>query len=101
MDVTAGETAPKRWLPPRRRSIDLEDLEEILTDRLSPPRDLTRFIAAMRAKPRPAPPPVPRKLQPAASREECAQCGIPGFKGCAHQAPFVPADPGLLKVLSC
>lgn len=30
----------------------------------------------------------PRALQPAESREACSRCGIPGSKGCAHQAPY-------------
>ena len=28
---------------------------------------------------------------PAASRDPCFQCGVPGFRGCEHQAPFEPA----------
>jgi len=29
----------------------------------------------------------------AASREPCFRCGIPGARGCAHQAPFEPLPP--------
>lgn len=39
-------------------------------------------------------------LEPALSRESCGRCGIPGWKGCAHQAAYVddraePARRGL------
>jgi hypothetical protein len=30
-------------------------------------------------------------LVPAPSREECRRCGIPGWKGCAHQLPYEDA----------
>lgn len=30
-----------------------------------------------------------RPLEPAPSRDECLRCGIPGWKGCDHQLPFI------------
>lgn len=76
--------------------IDIEDDGEPLTERLRQaraPRDLSRFIAAMRAKARPTAPSVAGPLPVALSREECERCGIPGFKGCAHQLPYEPEAP--------
>lgn len=59
-----------------------------------PPADMARFRAALAeraaaAATRPAPTPIER----ATSREECARCGVPGFKGCAHQLPYAPPGP--------
>lgn len=62
-------------------------LEQLRQATRRAPIDLSRFIAASRAKPEPAAP-APRKLEPAQSPEECRRCGIPGRKGCAHQLPY-------------
>ena len=60
--------------------------------------DYARLAAAHRARRHtPKAPAVPPVLYPAQSRDECAICGVPGFKGCAHQLPFEPIDPTHLK----
>jgi hypothetical protein len=69
--------------------------------RIDPPRpvDFKRLAAAFRSKS--APPAMrTRKLQPALSREECARCGIPGWKGCEHQLPCEdqPIDGATIRV---
>lgn len=86
--------------------LELEDLDEDgepLTEGLRQaraPADLSRFVAAMRRKEaRPAA--IARELEPAASREECRLCGIPGFKGCEHQLPYVPIAAVDLRGLAC
>ena len=35
----------------------------------------------------------PARMARATSREECPRCGVPGFKGCAHQLPYEPPGP--------
>lgn len=89
--VTAGETAPasKPASPAdliRRIAAELDDADD---EPARPPTDNARFAAALRAK-RAAPPTAApaRPLPIATSREECALCGVPGFRGCAHQRPF-------------
>jgi hypothetical protein len=116
MDATAGETAPRprRARPAlsparalvRKIAADVDaELEDVPLDerdeRARPPSDLSRFIAAHRTNPAPPPAPAVRKLEPATSREECRRCGIPGWKGCDHQLPFVALDPQTLKALGC
>lgn len=84
----ARETAPiKRPHAPRRATIEPDELEELALEPVRRPVDVARYVAAMRAKAPPAAP-APGPLKPALSREECTRCGIPGFKGCDHQAPF-------------
>lgn len=51
------------------------------------PTDLSAFVAAMKAKPKP----VVKRAAPRAyaqSREPCVRCGTPGFRGCDHQLPY-------------
>jgi hypothetical protein len=59
----------------------------------SRPIDTQRLIAAFRNKrpaiARPAPGPLPM----AASNDPCRRCGIPGFKGCAHQSAYEAPAP--------
>jgi hypothetical protein len=52
------------------------------------PTDYSRFVKVMREKPAPPAPSTSRVLAPALSREECRRCGVPGFRGCEHQAPY-------------
>ena len=61
--------------------------------RAKPSFDGERLVAAFRAEAerRAIAPRVARALPEADSPEECRRCGIPGRKGCAHQAPYVAA----------
>lgn len=64
-------------------------------DRVRPPDDIDRLRRALSAAADTAKAERARatgELEPATSREECRHCGIPGFKGCEHQAPY--QEPG-------
>jgi hypothetical protein len=65
----------------------------------APAIDWKRVAKVYEALHHPAQPSGPRSRQRplpvAASRDPCPRCGIPGLKGCAHQAPcdHVPVVP--------
>lgn len=59
--------------------------------RPAPQIDYARVAEAHRraTAAQPAPPPArPRALPVAMGPEACRRCGVPGFRGCAHQAPY-------------
>jgi hypothetical protein len=64
-------------------------------ERARAPRDIDRLRRALAASAEAAKAERARRpavLPIAMSREECPSCGIPGFKGCEHQAPY--QEPG-------
>lgn len=99
----------QRTLPPvDALDLDAEDAVQEFADALARVRsrrssvapssrkaDYARAAAAMlaRASAPKAPKPVP--TEPAPSRESCARCGVPGWKGCDHWLPceIAPVTP--------
>lgn len=50
--------------------------------------DWARVAAAKRAERHAPPAEIKRPVRAALSPDPCARCGIPGRRGCAHQAPY-------------
>lgn len=65
--------------------------------RPEPKIDWSRVAAAHAARPAPPAPVRSAPLEPAPNREECPRCGIPGWKGCAHQLPCDTLPPLLIR----
>ena len=88
--------APRRLtLPPPPAAGRAIAVDDVAIDRVRKPVDMGRFRQALADKAaqaeaeRKTPPPTER----ASSREECTRCGVPGFKGCAHQLPYEAPPP--------
>lgn len=105
LDLLLGADRPDETDPDLDRDdepeLEPDDFDEpVIELRRAAAPDYARFAMAMRAKAKPAAP-AARVLEPAASREECGRCGIPGFKGCAHQGAYLAPIAADLRRLSC
>jgi len=86
MDVTAGETAP------RRKADRDSDYRAEMVRAAKPQIDWARVAEQRRRQAGTAKPEAPAKpkraLAIALSPEPCGRCGVPGWKGCDHQAAY-------------
>lgn len=59
----------------------------------APHIDYARVAAAARARSIAARPVPKAPTRPALSADPCEKCGVPGFRGCAHQLPYADYTP--------
>jgi len=97
VDAAAAEFAAALERVRARRA---EGVEVIVRKPAPPVNAGARLAEAIRlrdARKAQATAPAKRPIERAPSREECPRCGVPGWKGCQHQLPFIDMiDPASL-----